>query len=381
MTSRVDVSPEVISWALKRSGAAEPAEKKFPKLQEWLRGESQPTMRQLEDLARATLTPLGFFFLSRPPEEKLPIPFYRTHDSKIVKEPSPNLLETVHTMERRQEWMREYLVKSGFDGVPLVGAGNLKSQPEQAAEQIRKMLDLQNHWASKESTWTAALSALRDKADKAGVLVVVNGIVGNNTHRKLDPSEFRGFVLIDDLAPLIFINGADSKAAQMFTLAHELAHVLLGKSAAFDLREMLPASDETELVCNQIAAEFLVPQKELLSIWSGAQKSGATFEYVARHFKVSQLVSARRALDCKLISKGEFFSFYREYQEQEYAAAGTKSGGDFYVNQNQRIGKRFAKAVVRAVREGNLLHREAYHLTGLYGKTFSEYANVVEALP
>ncbi|WP_233499908.1 ImmA/IrrE family metallo-endopeptidase [Geobacillus thermoleovorans] len=116
---------------------------------------------------------------------------------------------------------------------------------------------MEDGWASKQSTWQEALRNLIRKTEDIGIIVVINGVVGNNTHRKLDVAEFRGFVLIDDYAPLIFINGRDGKAAQMFTLAHELAHIWYGASAAFDLKNLQPADAEIENACNKAAAEFL----------------------------------------------------------------------------------------------------------------------------
>jgi Zn-dependent peptidase ImmA (M78 family) len=235
--------------------------------------------------------------------------------------------------------------------------------------------------AAREPTWTEALRVLRDPMETAGILIIVNGIVGNNTHRRLDPNEFRGFVLVDDYAPLVFVNGADGKAAQMFTLAHEVAHVFFGSSAAFDLREMQPANDPTEQACNRVAAEFLIPERELRRIWSSAETDPEPFQVIARHFKVSVLVAARRALDLRLIPKAEFLEFYRSYQEDERRAAAKRpSGGNFYATQNARIGRRFAQAVVGAVKEGKLLYSEAYRLTGLYGKAFDRYAADLEAL-
>jgi Zn-dependent peptidase ImmA (M78 family) len=211
--------------------------------------------------------------------------------------------------------------------------------------------------------------------EDAGILVVVNGVVGNSTHRKLDPDEFRGFVLVDEFAPLVFVNGADGKAAQMFTLAHELAHVFLGSSAAFDLREMSPANDPTELACNKVAGEFLAPQQEVRRIWPSIRGDPDRFQSIAREFKVSALVAARRVLDLHLITKDEFLAFYHDYQNDERRKAARRpAGGDFYVNQDLRVGRRFASAVVRAAREGKLLYSEAYRLTGLYGKTFDHYA-------
>jgi Zn-dependent peptidase ImmA (M78 family) len=216
--------------------------------------------------------------------------------------------------------------------------------------------------------------------EESGILVAANGVVGNNTHRKLNPDEFRGFVLVDQYAPLVFVNGADGKAAQMFTLAHELAHVLFGSSAAFDLREMQPATDPIEQACNLVAAEFLVPESELRPVWPSIERLSEPFQAIARKFKVSVLVAARRVLDLHLIRQETFLDFYRVYeQEERRKVLRGQQGGDFYASQNLRIGKRFARAVIRAAREGNLLYSEAYRLTGLYGSSFDRYAASLDA--
>ena len=374
--SRVNVNKKVLRWAVSRSGhELDDLEQKFPRIRQWADEESQPTLRQLELLAKATLTPLGFFFLAEPPEERLPIPHFRTIHDEIPAKPSPDLLESVQIMQRRQAWMREFLIEQGQDELPFVGSSRRDEEPRLVVQRMLEILDLDIGWAAAERTWTDALHTMRQAIEDAGILVVVNGIIGNNTHRKLDPNEFRGFVLVDGYAPLVFVNGADGKAAQMFTLAHELVHVFYGSSAAFDLREMQPADDPMEKTCNRVAAEFLVPQSELRQIWPSARGDSEPFQTIARRFKVSALVAARRALDTNLINREAFLKFYRAYQSDERRASADRSpGGDFYINQNLRVGQRFASAVIRAVKEGKLLYSEAYHLTGLYGKTFDHYA-------
>lgn len=378
--SRVAVSRDVLRWAVDRSGLpASALRRKFPKIQEWESGASQPTLHQLESLAKATLTPLGFFFLPVPPEERLPIPHFRTLDGGMPSRPSPELLHTVQMMQQRQAWMREFLIEQGQDRLPFVGSSRLNESPYVVADRIRRTLGFETGWAAEHSTWTEALRALRDAMEAIGILVVVNGIAGNNTHRKLDPKEFRGFVLVDEYAPLVFVNGADAKAAQMFTLAHELAHVWFGSSAAFDLRELRPADDPTEQACNLVAAECLVPERELRDVWPSAGRDPEPFQWLARHFKVSVLVAARRVLDLTLIRRAEFLDFYEAYQEDERRTATQRSeGGDFYATQNGRVGRRFARAVAQAVKEGQLLYSEAYRLTGLYGRAFDRYVGMVD---
>ena len=373
--SRVAISEPVLRWAIERSGSPEVIERKFPKLAEWLSGESHPTLRQLEQLARATATPLGYLFLPEPPEERLPIPHFRTLGDGPLRRPSPDLLETVQTMERRVAWMSEHLLEQGHDPLSFVGLARPADEPNRLAAAMRHTLGLNNGWAAQQLTWSAALRGLQSKIEESGILVVVNGVVGNNTHRKLDVGEFRGFVLVDEYSPLLFVNGADGKAAQMFTLAHEVAHVWFGSSAAFDLRELQPADDEVELACNRLAAEFLVPSAEIGDLWPVVQQQLDRFQVIARHFKVSELVAARRAQDLGLITKPEFLDFYQVYRESEQrTAAQGQGGGNFYFNQNLRVGRRFAGTVLRAVREGRLLYHEAHRLTDLSGKNFERYA-------
>ena len=372
--SRANIQPDLIDWACQRSGAHVAAlEKRFPKLPQWLTGEVRPTMLQLEGFAKATLTPVGYFFLPKPPEERLPVPDFRTVKNEAVSRPSAALLETIYTMQRRQDWLREYLEEEAEEPLQFVGSVTLNTDPTIAARSIRETLGIIDGWADEHTTWESALVGLRRSAESAGIVVVINGVVGNNTHQPLNVQEFRGFVLSDKLAPLIFVNGADAKSAQMFTLAHELAHIWLGKGGVFDLPDLLAGPDKLELFCNQVAAEVLIPSHELQSRWPNIAHLSEPFRALAKIFKVSPVVAARRAFDADLISREAFFTFIKEYQTYELSRPKT-SGGDFYRTQETRIGRRFGLAVTRAAKAGRLLYRDAYRLTGLAGKTFDMYA-------
>ena len=227
----INVNPELIRWAIERSGRSlETLARGLPRIRRWESGESQPTLRQLEALAKKTWTPLGYFFLTEPPEEKLPVPDFRTVRDEPVRRSSPNLIDTLYTMQRRQWWMRDYLIEMGHERLPYIGSAKPTDDVSAVAMRIRRALDLSHGWAGEVATWTDALRVLREAAEAAGVLVVINGVVGNDTHRKLDPAEFRGFVLIDEYAPLVFINGSDARSAQMFTLARACA-VWIGRLA------------------------------------------------------------------------------------------------------------------------------------------------------
>jgi Zn-dependent peptidase ImmA (M78 family) len=233
---------------------------------------------------------------------------------------------------------------------------------------MRDSFEVTGGWAKDVPTWEDALRHLRERIESAGVLVVFNGVVGNNTHRKLDADEFRGFALVDEYAPLVFVNNADFKSAQIFTLIHECAHLWIGSSGVSNFEKLTPSDHAVELWCNAVAAEFLVPKQELRSVWQHLPLDDRIGS-VARNFKVSRLVVARRALDLDLINWDTFISLYEESRTK--SAGG--EGGNFWNSQNVRIGRRFGSAVIRAVKEGRLLYRDAYHLTGLNGDTFDRY--------
>ena len=242
-------------------------------------------------------------------------------------------------MQRRQEWLRESLVENDVEPLAFVASASLADEPEVVGREIRRALGLDGGWAAAVATWQVAVSELRRAIEQLGVMAVINGVVGNNTSRRLSVDEFRGFALTDPYAPLIFVNGADAKSAQMFTLAHELTHIWLGSEGGSGFEALLPRGTEVEDWCNRPAAEFLAPAQEVRARWAEVRRQTRPFVALARTFKVSPVVAARRALDLNLVERSTFFDFYEPYVNRERDESATKpSRGDFYNNQNTRIG-------------------------------------------
>lgn len=161
--TRIDVSERIFLWALDRSNLTEDSlVKKFPKIREWISGAVRPTLRQLESFAKTTRTPFGYFFLDNPPDERLPIPYFRTIDDEKFSQPSPDLIDTVHTMQRRQAWMREFLQENGEEPLSFVGSSNPTEDPRPIADKMRRLLGFEGQWAESYSGWTQALRALQN---------------------------------------------------------------------------------------------------------------------------------------------------------------------------------------------------------------------------
>lgn len=361
---RVDVKPELVRWARERSGFGPGAlAHRFPRLEAWEEGEERPTLKQLESFAKATHTPVGYLFLQEPPIERIPIPDFRTVANARIARPSPDLLDTIYLCQQRQEWYRDFARSMGEVTLQFVGSSNLESGIEATAASMRHALGFDVEERRRMSTWTDALRHFISQADALGVLVMVNGVVGNNNRRNLDPEEFRGFALADDLAPLVFINGADSKAAQMFTLAHELAHIWLGRSALSDSGPASAPSNDVEIWCNRVAAELLVPLAVLRAEYRRDAELRVEVDRLARRFKVSTLVILRRIYDAGGLTQEQFWRVYQEELER-LRSIPRGSGGDFYLTQAARVSKRFARALVISTLEGQTLHRDAFRLLG-----------------
>ncbi|CUU60444.1 Zn-dependent peptidase ImmA, M78 family [Parafrankia irregularis] len=368
MAERVAVSPGLLAWARERSGrTVQDLSRSFPKLIEWEAGVQQPTMRQLEGFARATHTPFGFFFLPEPPVENLPITDFRTIGDEPVIRPTPDLLDIIYACQRRQDWYRAFAEENDHDPVSLVGSMSLDADPRSAASALRDTLGFGLDIRSTFQSWSRALDGLRENAEKAGILVMVNGVVDNNTHRKLDPDEFRGFSLVDEYAPVIFINGSDTKAAQIFTLAHELAHIALGESGVSNPNlGSLEENGAVEIWCNSVAAELLVPTESIVVEFRSTADLTMELDRLAKIYRVSTLVVLRRLHDTRAISPTRFRNAFPVELDRvrRLSPKRDESSGNFYNTEPIRMSKRFTRAILADTVGGRTMYRDTFRLLG-----------------
>lgn len=378
MTPRVNVKPEVLVWTRKRAAlGVEQLVAKFPKYKDWENGKSQPTLKQVKDLAKYVHAPYGYFFLSKPLDESLQLPDFRTVDGKPIQRLSPDLFDTIRYCQLRQDWYQDYKRNEGDDPLSFVGAASTDDRTEMVAAKIRSRLELDHEERKNISNWTDALRKIVEKAEALGVLVMVSGVVLNNTHRRLKPEEFRGFTLADEFAPLVFINGADTKAAQMFTLAHELAHVWLGKSGLSDSRPNVLPKNEIEVWCNKVAAETLVPLHALRDEYREDETLRNELSRLTRQFKVSTLVMLRRMYDLKVLTRKQFQEAY-ESEISRFRQKSGGGGGNFTASLTARVGKRFARALITDTLEGRTSFRDAFRMLGI--KKTATFCNLATQL-
>lgn len=380
----IAASIPVLRWAASRARQDDAGlTRRFAKWPLWLSGEERPTLKQLEDFARLTHTAIGYFFLPQPPALTLPVPDVRTLRDITLAEPSSELLDTIYLCQQRQDWYRDHARMHGLHALPFVGSASPEDAPHAVAQQLREVLGLSVASRRNLPTWTDALRQMMGKAEDAGVLVMVSAVVGSNSHRTLDVGEFRGFALADSLAPLIFLNGADSKAARMFTLAHELAHLWLGATGVSDTQVGQVPEQETERWCNQVAAELLVPIAELRAAHLPDAPIPDEMQRLAREFKVSTLVALRRLFDAGYISQAALWQHYRQEQDRlRTLTERSTTGGDFYRSLGARTSKRFTQAIVSSTLEGMTSFPDAFRMLGIKkNATFHQIAREFGVTP
>lgn len=368
----ITLQPAVLQWARERAGytrqqLADKMHLKSDKVEVWEQT-GELTLSRAQKLAQVTHTPFGYLFLRKPPVEALPIKDFRTVEMQDIVEPSANLLDSIYFAQRVQDWYRDYLISIDRQPLNFVGSLRISNNISQAAARIRRAVSWDENQSVQSGTWEDALTRYIGSVRDIGVVVIRTSVVGYNNYRSLDTEEFRGFSLADDYAPLIFINSADAKAAQIFTLAHELAHIWLGISGVSNLRSSYSPDRDTEQFCNQVAAEMLVPMQEFQEYWAGVEYSPDNIALASRHFKVSKLVILRRMRDGQLLSQDEFQRLYiQELQESSNRKPKKEDrGGDFQNLTISRYGERFLSALLSSTFAGETSYRDSLHLLGLH---------------
>lgn len=383
MQAKVNISASILHWVMRTTQLDTLPPQIVEYLTKWIKGEKEPTFNQVERVSQATGIPLGYFFLQTPPQEDIPLMEYRTINSISFDRPSRNLIETIHDMEMVQDWTREHIIAEGVPGPTCVGIFKREQNPIHCAELVRRVLGINEDWFVSCKTTDDSYRFIRNAISSAGVLVMMSGIVGNNTRRPLEIEEFRAFVMIDDYAPLIFINTNDSGNGRLFSLLHEFAHVCVGESDFYNDRNGGASGIRpVEVLCNAVAAEILVPQTMFLQQWNEYVNNNTereTIEILAKHFKCGITVIARKALDNGMIKSDLYhematLAIKRYVDKKRRDKENGVSGGDYYRTAATRIDKRFFQMLNNSVAEGKTQYTDAFRLTNTNRSSFAKLA-------
>lgn len=377
MSTHVAVTQSVLAWALQRADRSyEKTVKKFPKLGAWLSGDALPSLRELEKFASFTHVSLGALIMPEPPDETLPIADMRTRDSKVIERPSGNLLDTIDRYQQFQDWYHDYAREQGAEKLPFLGSASSQDKPHMVAHRVRELLLLDQITATTPEQWRRDIvKAL----EEVGVLVMMSGIVGTNTHRPLSTDEFRGFSLYDDLAPLIFVNLAgESYGAQNFTLVHEFAHLLAGHSALSGGDHLLGGTSE-EAWCNRVAALALLPDDALAAF--DAAQSLQDYRVAARRFGVSAEVALHRLYGARRIDEERYGALLEAVRADYGSEKRHTGGGNYYNTLTTRLGRPLATAIVTSTLEGRMGFTEGFRMIGSHKReVFDELARRLQVV-
>ncbi|RBP75621.1 helix-turn-helix domain-containing protein [Marinobacter nauticus] len=358
------INTDMLTWARERSGISVPDFARRcgiseERLREWESGERKLTFNQAMRFAEKAHVPFGYLFLAKPPEEVLPIPDLRTLEGQGVQRPSAELLDLVKLMMQRQEWYREYLQQHFAQANPYVGRASYSDSVESIVEDIRACLGVEPH--PTRGKWDDYYRDLVQRIESLGILVMRQGNLGHHS-RPLNVEEFRGFAIVDEYAPIIFVNHSDALGARLFTLIHELCHIWIGQSGISD--GDTNTHRQEEVLCNAVAAEFLVPAQEFRALWQHDSESWEdNLPPLEAHFHVSTWALARRALTLNFISQQEYGRYIFE-QKKRYEQRKGSGGPTYYQTKKAQISRQFSQAVVGEALSGQLLLREAGELLG-----------------
>jgi Zn-dependent peptidase ImmA (M78 family)/DNA-binding XRE family transcriptional regulator len=377
----VDITPKVAEWARTSAGLSqEEAAVRIGRPEEeiagWESGKLKPSMAQIRKACEVYKRPLAAFFLPEPPQDFAMLRDFRRLPADMPREYSPNLRFLVRQTRTRQEWLRGFLESENHPPLDFIGSARPSDDPLRLAARIRETIGVTPDEIRNCRTREDALDLWMSRSEASGIFVFR---AGNLRWEKIEVIEARGFALSDSHAPFIFLNAQDAKAAQVFTLAHELVHLWLNESGVSNLRTAARPTTEIDVIevfCNRVAAEVLIPQNAFQERWKRGDANTALEERIqsqSRYFKVSEGGIARRLLDWGQISKAKYDELTQDYdkQWQEVKARDkerqveAEGGPSFYRLKLMNNGNAFSRAVLSAYESGGVSGRDASSLLGI----------------
>lgn len=370
-TATIQVNKEILEWVLRTSANSLSLEW-IERVKKWIVTEKNPTVAQIQQLSKTSKLPFGYFFLNKPPKLDLPLLDFRTVSNSGIVEPTQELIDTVNEMQSKVSWLKDYRKTQGTSPNAFVGTESVDTllSTDKQATMILHYFGLNTGWNLERKN---AFNYLRDKVTNYGITVSVNGVV-RNTRRRLNQNEFRAFALVDDWAPLIFINTRDSFNARLFSLVHELVHLWYGQSELLDFNfQMEPSYNHPNIEhkINAVTENILLPKTALVNIWSEtvADTIFGKIIIVSKKFGVSPMVTAIRLKGLKLISQQIVNQTRKSMLDNAFLRSrqDKKGGPSFYQNLAYKTDHNFAWDVINSTKNGETSYSDLFDLLNVNG--------------
>lgn len=369
MVAEAKINPAMMKWARAYAGFINGYEEKLPKYikpkyKSWENGEKLPTWNQLRKVSKKYKVPTAFFFMNNlPKSNNFPeLINYRKLDTTLTFESnSPSLISNIRKSETRREIYLELLEEMGKEIKPFKRF-NSKLNKYKFAEYIRDCLDIsldtQKNWykENKDYEHYKFLNNWKDFLNKKlGILIFET--------KDVDITEMRGLCIFYDEIPIILLNGKDTVNGEIFSLFHELTHLLLGESAICDEDE----DDNVEVFCNSVAGEFLVPRNDLIkNIKEESNLSDSLLKKLSNDYGVSTYVILRRLYDIQAISKEIYDARIKNFEDLNHK---NKGDGGFYLNNQIKYnGKAYYSLILSAYDSGVINTSDFTRFTNLSQK-------------
>lgn len=301
-----EVKPELLRWARETAGlGVTEVGRRFKKVEKWERGLDRPTVRQLETLSDLYKRPVAAFFLPSPPSEPPPPTDFRVLPGNEPRTLSKKVRLAMRKARRTQRIYADLTAELGLVQPPSLPRIGASADAEAAAGDFRRPLGIS---VEEQFAWVDAREAFgrwRSTVEAVGVFVL---------QLSMPVKEARGFSLSEGPMPTVVVSSSDAIHARIFTLFHELAHLLLDSAGVCvpDPADLVDPNQQVERFCNHFAGAFLVPldflrsQQDLLNLPSAPKELDGRLDAAARAFKVSRQVILRRLLTAGVISQQQF---------------------------------------------------------------------------
>lgn len=390
----VPVNPEILRWAREQSklsleqvvarahitGLKSTGISGAERLSRWEERIEQPTFNELKSIAKAYRRPVLTFFLPIQPLTVPRLEDFRTFGDHSLVEFSPELAAFIRQIDALQQEVKDLLKEEGAEPLAFVGSIEPDTPPPSIAQTLREILNFPFEEQERINVRAPLFNILRNKAEEAGVFILRKADLGSH-HTKISLDEFRGLTFADEIAPFIIVNPDDAESALLFSLIHELTHLCLGDSGISNDNILSPSDQqrkEREVLCNSVAAEFLVPTDKLIEElqYELSHDISDTIDFLARKFKVSRVVTGRRLLEIGHISTEVYWDLYNEWRmtwtDRRHRYSESDEGPGYYILTKSKLGSRLLRTIFNATFDGRLSYGDASNLLNVKVSNFNE---------